>query len=485
MTVADGPGRAYERSVAVDRRRRDGIHYTPPGLAAEIAAAAFSLTPSLPQRVLDPTCGAGAVLLAALDALVEGGLTPAEAIGRVHGIDSDADAIAVARHVLTDWSTSHGLSSSSLPDDALLVGDALDGTWPRGVDMVLGNPPFGGQLRGSTVRRGGASESARRLLGRAGGYVDTAGLFLVRAVESVVDGGVVALVQPMSFLAGRDAGLVRSDIGSRARLSTLLLPDDAGFDASVQVCVPVLEVGPGRSTAPSEWSARAAAVLGLDEVELGSGATLGAIADVTAGFREEFYAVARFVAEGEADDPRPRLVTSGAIEPGCTTWGARPSTVLRRRFLHPVVDVEALGMWANGADGCRRLVTIMGRRREPKVLVATQTRRLEAVCDPDGSLWPSVPVVSVLPKDADPWPAYAVLVSTEATSWLARRSVGTGLSRGAVRVSASVLSTLPLPGHDPASWSDATRRLRAGASVDDAEVLAAMSRAYGTTPATR
>ena len=87
--------------------------------------------------------------------------------------------------------------------------------------------------------------------------------------------------------------------------------------------------------------------------------------------------------------------------------------------------------------------------------------------------------MSVLPRTADVWSILAVLVSREATAWVARRSIGTGLSPGALRVSARTLAALPIPPDGGrAAWVDAATRLREGAAVDDAVVLDAMSRAY-------
>ncbi|MBU3701972.1 MAG: hypothetical protein FGM58_07995 [Acidimicrobiia bacterium] len=207
---------------------------------------------------------------------------------------------------------------------------------------------------------------------------------------------------------------------------------------------------------------------------------LGEVAEVVAGFRDEFYVVARHIDEAGIDDRRPRLVTSGSVEPGRVLWGERPARVNGRSFRCPVVDVEALARSVADDPAGRRLRSRLERRTSPKVLVATQTRIIEAVADPEGRLWPSVPVVSVLPTDpaVDVWDVLALLSSREATRFMARRSLGTGLATGTMRVSARVVPTLPLPG-DRASWRAAADALRDGALVDDPAVLDAMSNAFG------
>ena len=64
--------------------------------------------------------------------------------------------------------------------------------WPEGrdFDVVVGNPPFQGQLGRHTARTASENRSLRSLLGEAAlGYADTATLFLVRAIDLVASGG--------------------------------------------------------------------------------------------------------------------------------------------------------------------------------------------------------------------------------------------------------------------------------------------------------
>jgi hypothetical protein len=110
----------------------------------------------------------------------------------------------------------------------------------------------------------------------------------------------------------------------------------------------------------------------------------------------------------------------------------------------------------------------------PKVLVASQTRVIEAVADPDGSWLPCVPVVSVIPANTgDVRQIAALLTSPVASAWLAARSAGTGLSARALRVSAPVLGRLPMP----AGELDAA--VACLGSGDLAGCGSAVSRAYG------
>jgi hypothetical protein len=128
------------------------------------------------------------------------------------------------------------------------------------------------------------------------------------------------------------------------------------------------------------------------------------------------------------------------------------------------------------------------RRLVPKVLVANQTRIVEAVCDPHGEWLPAVPVLGVYPTGAhwddddrrpvddlarSAWQIAAVLTSPLASAWLWHRGAGTGLSADAIRLSPVTLGALPWPDGD---LGPAVCALRAG---DVRGCGAAVDAAYG------
>jgi hypothetical protein len=129
-------------------------------------------------------------------------------------------------------------------------------------------------------------------------------------------------------------------------------------------------------------------------------------------------------------------------------------------------------------------------RLVPKVLVATQSKVIEAVVDPAGEWLPCTPVVSVEPDDpADVWPLAAVLLAPAVTAWALTRSVGTALAAGTIKLSASQVAAVPLPADDEA-WVEGAAAARTAhataygpARRAALEALAhAMERAYASTP---
>ncbi|MCY4619145.1 MAG: N-6 DNA methylase [Chloroflexi bacterium] len=97
----------YESVIPADDRRRLGEYYTPDWLAREIVDAV--VTDPLNQRVLDPACGSGSFIFAAvrkyLTAAKAEGRTSAQAIGglldHVSGIDVHPVAVHLARATWT------------------------------------------------------------------------------------------------------------------------------------------------------------------------------------------------------------------------------------------------------------------------------------------------------------------------------------------------------------------------------------------------
>jgi hypothetical protein len=244
------------------------------------------------------------------------------------------------------------------------------------------------------------------------------------------------------------------------------------FSASVRVCAPVLErrlavsppagtkAGPTaeRGSPEDRWSGLWAQATGVPPPPLDTGRTLGQLATVAAGFRDQYYGLVDLVRENDdADEPGAvaPLVTSGAIDWGGCSWGRRPIRFAKRWWRAPVVDLGRLAV--GGSVAARRWVD---RTCHPKIVVATQTRVVEAAVDPEGTWVPSVPALAVIPEHSDDlWRLAAVLASPAATAWLMRRAAGTALARRAVKVAGPDLVALPLP-RDDAAWDAATAALR-------------------------
>jgi hypothetical protein len=354
----------------------------------------------------------------------------------------------------------------------------------------------------SLTTRGGSSA-------RSGGpYADAAVEFMVLASELVEpDGGRVVLVLPQSILAARDAREMRMLFDRRSTMFWSWWTGEQVFDAQVHTCALGFEFGRGADEQPTShppslnpstdrhgnWSHVVTSRQIVPALpELHTAGTLGDRAVLNANFRDEYYGMVPAV----GDHPHgPPLITSGLIDPGRTLWGRRGVTFAKARLDAPRIDIDRLD------DKMQRWAA---RRLVPKVLVANQTRIIEAACDPEGAWLPAVPVIGVYPgrrlgsasnqptlfdaaRDATPdgdadafgdtvsaaWEIAAVLTSPVASAWAWHRNAGTGLSTDAIRLGPVLLGGLPWPEGDLAA---AVHDLRAG---DVRSCARAVVHAYG------
>ena len=367
------------------------------------------------------------------------------------GSDIDPDAVAAARDATLD------------ADATIECRDALAASWDGdSFDVVVGNPPYLSQLA-VTTSRGGASRHG------GGQYADAAVEFLALAVRLArPDGGRIGLVLPQSILASRDAGPVRAEVDRTAAITWSWWSPRMIFDAQVLVCALVLERRPAHEQVRlRQWSDIVTDRLGVPRLPaLATSGVLGDRVRLTANFRDQYYGLVPAVVE---DGGGPPLVTSGLVDPGRCHWGERPVTFAKRRFHRPTVELRRLTppmrRWADGM-----LV--------PKVVVANQTRVIEAVADPDGSWIPSVPLVTARPiSPVDVRAVAAVLTSPVASAWAWRWAGGTGMSAAAVRLGPRWLAGLPWPSGDLDGAVEALER-------GDVEACGeAVTAAYGAEPA--
>ena len=381
-------------------RKQLGAWYTPPALVHAVAREAVFDGAS---SVLDPACGDGRFLRAT-------GL-PVQV-----GVDIDP-ATAAAGGFVCD--------------------DALSRDWgDSSFDVVVGNPPFLSQLSSSTSR-GGRSRFG------GGPYADAAAEFLALAVRLTRPGGRVGLVLPQALLSARDTAAIRADVEGRAALRWMWWADEPMFDASVRVWAGVWEVGgaPGvvrRAHGPAfeeldpmpmprEW----ASLMVGSEPAPHDGPVLGDIARFTADFRDQYYGLIGAVGD---DVDGPPLVTSGLIDPGVCLWGRRSVRFAKQTYAAPRVDVSrlspALQRWA-------------GERLVPKILIANQTKLIEAVHDTRGEWLPGVPVITCFTDQ--PARVMEVLSSPAANEWVHAHAAGSGLGAGTVRLNPRLLASIPLP----------------------------------------
>ncbi|HEX8451234.1 MAG TPA: N-6 DNA methylase [Longimicrobium sp.] len=214
-----------------------GVHFTPLSLVRTIVQEALAALDWSDARrevtVFDPACGSGEFLREAVRQI---GLHREVKRIRVIGWDHSQPAVDMARFALA-WET-RDLGSTCEVD--VVLRDSLLGAedWPRGVDLVLMNPPFVSWREMDEAQRDAVSKVMRE------GFPakqDMATAFLWLAARCLGDGGVLGTVLPASFLDGTLTRPVRAAIAERmsprltARLGNQQLFAGALVDSGVYI----------------------------------------------------------------------------------------------------------------------------------------------------------------------------------------------------------------------------------------------------------
>lgn len=201
-------------------RKQNGVHYTPPALADFLArqtVACINPAQSEPIAMLDPACGDGQLLASLIDALPARGLR----IGKVVGLDTDPNAVALAKERLERF---------GIPDLSIHRQDFLQGDFSsQSFDCVIANPPY---VR--TQNLGGAAAQLLAKKFQLKGRLDLYQAFTV-AISSVMrPGGALGLLTSNRFLTVRSGAAMRGLLRQYFDLHQIFdLGDTRLFDAAV------------------------------------------------------------------------------------------------------------------------------------------------------------------------------------------------------------------------------------------------------------
>ena len=480
-------GAALEAATDGGLRRAQGLHVTPRWLADDLVARALpdAAADDGPRRsdgptVCDPACGGGAFLVAGARRLHAGGL----------------DRRTVVRHHAVGRRHRSGRPGRRRGGPGAVGGRGASARStgrrrpaPRRDRRLARRRPTG-STRWSATRRSRASSAGPRpattptraaLRTRYGdavrAYTDTAWLFLLLGLRADAPG---RAGRPGPAAVGRRRPRCRGRCGRRSRraadLRDLWLDDGRVFTrrgAGVRA----------GARAPARDRRRRHDADGADDAHHGGGAEPWARAWARAATLPpvDLRPARHGDAGGAGCRRRPASATSTTGWPrspsNATT--CRPARPSRRSSRAALVDWVGCG-WGD-PPGALRPAPLGGAGRRPrppvgrpaggaaagspgaaapKLVVASQTRVVEAAVDPDGRLGAlgagAGGGAARSRATCGGWPR--ALLAPAASAWLAHRSGGTALDRAALKVAKPDLAALPLPG-DPTAWDAAARAL--------------------------
>ncbi|MBD2156789.1 N-6 DNA methylase [Leptolyngbya sp. FACHB-16] len=492
-------GTAYELLMAIGNegaqaRKIQGAYFTPWKLTCSMVHQILEPLPDKGATILDPACGGGAFLLAAYEQLLqrEGPLDDVERCRfleqHIFGIDWDPLAVAVTRLSLLLKLRQGGWGSGlAAPDlrQSIHCGNSLvelDGSsrayrlkgqyWQRrfsvildrgGFDGVIGNPPYldaEGMTRHQTLLRRYCTEHYRT----AKGNWDLFCVFIERALSLCRVGGWHSFIVPNKLLSVPYGAAVRSLLATENRLvhirdySRIPL-----FSAAVYpITYRVQHIPPKTTTTPlcyehmaslerierQTWLAYSTfqrgdrpwqvfqstgqqkAIASLQDLSpLSQWATVTDAATVA-----EAYAIQSLVQEAQEGEPGFSFVNSGTLDRYHMLWGKKPLRYLGTTYNRPVIPAA---FWEQLPS--RRLY----QAQQPKILVASMTRHLEAFLDETGGILAGKSTTVILPR-LNPYWLLGLLNSQLIHVWFQQTFGGHRLQGGYLRVGAAQVRQIPI-----------------------------------------
>jgi hypothetical protein len=292
----------------------DGAVYTPYPVAEKLVN---HIDLQAGQSVCDPAMGAGVFLVAAAEKRFHLGQS-IESIGQqTAGSDIDAVSVEVAKLSMQLWSWLRG--TTVVRFDGLICADPLINPpidWVESFDVIIGNPPFLGQLKSRTTRHKNRAEELKQKYGKlATQYVDESALFLLASLNLVTQKGTVCLIIPTSIFGAASARPIREHIDEVMPMAGLWIGGrDVFTEAKVDVLAPILSGQQKTSVniyfqksgmSPTEvkretngsWGAILANALGVPAIDAVIEKELRSEATVTADFRDAYYWLSERVEE--------------------------------------------------------------------------------------------------------------------------------------------------------------------------------------------
>jgi len=287
-------------TLETQRRRHDwGAHYTPTPIVEYLVRR--TLGPQIdggvpangfPPRILDPSCGCGAFLIAATQMLLRRGTVinrsarerPEFIAGAIFGTDIDERAVWWTRRLLllATWAScvEDGLDVRAVPEEKIPTldrnivcadflrfagspADPQEHRLPESFDAIIGGPPFVRLQDLHRTQPGRIGEYKRHFATATCGSFDLYMLFIEKSLGLLRKGGRLGFSVSNSFLRSKSGRRLRELIAESATVEEIVeFPDAQVYpDAKVQIALLCLSKG------KKELRTRSVRLRGADAVD--------------------------------------------------------------------------------------------------------------------------------------------------------------------------------------------------------------------------
>ena len=214
--------------------KNSGATFTPEGLAQFVAKKIFDSCDSITQPIiLDPACGTGSLLQAALTTFKQ--YSP-----HLVGYDTDREYLSAAESSIKKRTSSFELHNQDFLDLYEDYRDGLFGNNAVKADIIIANPPY---VRTQNLGAERAQKLAQQF--NLSGRIDLYFPFLKCMTYALKEGGIIGVITSNRYLSTKSGAGIRSFLLNNFEIIEILdLGDTKLFDAAV---LPAVFIGRRRS----------------------------------------------------------------------------------------------------------------------------------------------------------------------------------------------------------------------------------------------
>lgn len=398
-------------------------------------------------RVIDPSCGSGAFIVAAFDYLLAENKRVNEILGpnllghesvlksilqnNIFGVDLNEESVEITKLSLWLKSASLGQKLTKL-DSNIKCGNSLVNDkdvapeksfdWQLefaeiiqagGFDVVVGNPPYVDSelmVKSNPEERNFISKNFVSAQGNWDLFVP----FYQRAFDLLKPNGICSMIVPNKILVANYASALRQYLLEHGALLGLGDVSAKGiFDVDVYPVIVTTGKQHKQSSVEIQSDLNDVPVIKTLDTNNSNWGILLASSDAPVGLAqtcalEDLFIVSPAATVGEAYELKEamvedehasslKVVNTGTIDPYIHDWGLFPMTYIKGRYLHPVAPASI----ATGKKSWQS---------KDKVIVAGMSQTIEAVYSEGDELFPAKSTVVVTAKDGTGLSAYAALI---------------------------------------------------------------------------